>query len=341
MGTALIDHIVHLLREHGVREVILTLGAHAPLLIKHVESANYGIAVRYVVENEPLGTAGGVKNARKWLDDTFLVVSGDALTDADLSAALRFHAAHEGKVTMLLKQVENIFLYGMVVTDGEGRVRQFLEKPKSEREVVSRIANTGMYVIDPDVLDLIPDGEFFDFARNLFPLMLERGLPLYGKLIDQYWCDVGSLGDYLRAHADALEGKVRLPLAWRMSPKRVHAEGALVDPRAFIRAPVYIGRGARVEQNVSLGPYAVVAPGAVLRRGSFVSDSVIGPGAHVGEGAEVIHSVIAAKTLVLRQSRVVGAAVNGLRVKGLVGNITEPLAVPEARRRWAGRPGIA
>src|SRR4051794_33135066 len=210
VGKPCMEHIVELLRDHGFDEVVVTL-AFMPQAIRSYfgDGEALGVKIEYSVEDTPLGTAGSVKQAEGALQETFLVISGDALCDVDLGALLDFHREKQAAVTIGLKSVDNPLEFGIVVTDEDGRVERFLEKP-SWSQVFSDTINTGIYVMEPEVLRHIPPGESYDFSSQLFPLLLEMGRPLYGFVLDGYWQDIGNLDQYRQANFDALGERVRL-----------------------------------------------------------------------------------------------------------------------------------
>src|SRR6266487_1795113 len=165
--------------------------------------SDFGIRMRYATEETPLGTAGSVRNASQELDDTFLVISGDVLTDIDLGAIVKAHHDAGALASIALKRVENPLEFGIVITKPDGSIERFLEKP-SWGEVFSDTINTGIYVLEPDVFDFIPEGEVVDFAADVFPALLDAGHTMHGYITDDYWEDVGTLDAYIRAHTDVL-----------------------------------------------------------------------------------------------------------------------------------------
>jgi mannose-1-phosphate guanylyltransferase/phosphomannomutase len=210
VNKTVMTHILELLRSHGITEVIVTLRYLASVIQDFFEDgSNLGMKLTYVVEETPLGTAGSVKNAAQWLDDTFLVISGDALTDFDLSEILRAHKAHGAPATITLTHVPNPLEYGVTIIDDKSDVVRFLEKP-SWGEVISDTVNTGIYVLEPEVLDLIPENTPYDFSKELFPAMLEAGRIIYGHVAQGYWCDIGNIEEYRRANVDLLYGRVKV-----------------------------------------------------------------------------------------------------------------------------------
>src|SRR5690606_29770763 len=204
-----------------------------------------GMNLHYATEEMPLGTAGSVKNAAdKLRDDRFLVISGDALTDIDLTDMVRFHRETGALVTIGLKRVPNPLEFGIVIVDEAGRVQRFLEKP-TWGQVFSDTVNTGIYVMEPEVLNEVASGEASDWSADVFPKLLERGAPIYGYVADGYWEDVGSHESYLKAQADALSGKVQLDIGgFEVSPGVWVAASASVEPDAVLKGPLFVGEYA-------------------------------------------------------------------------------------------------
>ncbi|HTD38567.1 MAG TPA: nucleotidyltransferase family protein, partial [Candidatus Limnocylindrales bacterium] len=213
-GKPVMELIVELLREHGFGEIVATLHYLADEIEAYFgDGEAHGVKMHYVVEDTPLGTAGAVKMAHELLgDETFLVISGDALTDVDLGAIVRHHKEQGNDVTIALQRVTNPLEFGVVVTDENGRIVRFLEKP-SWGEVFSDTINTGIYVLEPGILHRMQRGKVYDFSQDLFPRLLHDGRPLFGYTTDEYWTDVGNLQQYQQANFDALSGAVRLEIA--------------------------------------------------------------------------------------------------------------------------------
>jgi dTDP-glucose pyrophosphorylase len=203
-------HILDLLKRHNFVQVIITSHYMADYIKNYIgDGSRMGMKIQYAVEEAPLGTAGSVKNAEVYLDDeAFLVISGDAITDIDLSGMLLFHREKKALATLALKHVSNPHEYGVVVTDNEGRVRDYSEKPNPEY-VQSHTVNTGIYVLEPEVLALMEPNRRYDFSIDIFPLILKQNA-LFGYFSNGYWRDIGTMPSYLRATADALSGKISL-----------------------------------------------------------------------------------------------------------------------------------
>jgi mannose-1-phosphate guanylyltransferase / phosphomannomutase len=293
VGKPCMEHILELLGRHGFGDVIVTL-AFMPQAIRSYfgDGESLGLSIEYSVEESPLGTAGSVRLASGRLDDTVLVISGDALCDIDLGALLAFHREKGAAVTIGLKSVENPLEFGIVVTDEDGRIERFLEKP-SWGQVFSDTINTGIYVLEPEVLKHVPTDRPYDFSKELFPLLLEMGRPLYGKVCDGYWQDIGNLDQYRQANFDALDGQVELDIpGLRLRGNIWLGEGVEIDNLEDVEGPAFIGNYCRIAPQASLGPYSVLSASVTLRERARTVRSVIDASTHVGRSALVEGAVV-------------------------------------------------
>ena len=292
VGKPCMEHIVELLRTHGFEDVVVTV-AFLPQAIRSYfgDGESMGMRIEYSVEESPLGTAGSVRLAAGKLDDTFLVISGDALCDVDLTKLVEFHKEREASVTIGLKSVENPLEFGIVVTDSEGRVERFLEKP-SWGQVFSDTINTGIYVLEPEVLNHVPTDRPYDFSKELFPLLLEMGRPIYGLPLEGYWQDIGDLDQYRQANFDALDGHVDLSIQGvRLRGNVFAGEGVEFDLDA-VEGPAYIGNYCRISPEATVAPYSILGNSVTLRDGARTSRTVIDSSTHVGTSAIVEGAVI-------------------------------------------------
>jgi mannose-1-phosphate guanylyltransferase/phosphomannomutase len=293
VGKPCMEHIVELLVKHGFDDVVVTL-AFMPQAIRGYFGAgeNLDVSIRYSVEESPAGTAGSVKLAEDALDERFLVISGDALCDIDLGALVRFHEEKEALATIGLKSVDNPLEFGIVVTDADGRIERFLEKP-SWGQVFTDTINTGIYVLEPEVLRYIPTDRPYDFSKELFPILLEMGKPLYGFVCDGYWQDIGNLDQYRQANFDALDERVKLDLAGiRLRGNIWVGEGVELGDLEAVDGPAFIGNYCRVAQQASVGPYAVLSNSVTLRDHARVTRSVIDASTYVGRSALVEGAIV-------------------------------------------------
>jgi mannose-1-phosphate guanylyltransferase/phosphomannomutase len=287
------EHILELLKQHGFEDVVVTV-AFLPQAIRSYFGSGeaLGIDIGYSVEESPLGTAGSVKLAAAQLDDTFLVISGDALCDVDLTQLVAFHKQKGASVTIGLKSVENPLEFGIVVTDEEGRVERFLEKP-SWGQVFSDTINTGIYVMDAEVLQHVPKDRPYDFSKELFPLLLEMGRPIYGYVMDGYWQDIGNLDQYRQANFDALDERVQLDIPGiRIRGNIWVGEGVDLHDLDAIEGPVYVGNYCRIAPDATVGPYSVLSTSITLRERARVARSIVDSSTYIGRGAVVEGAIV-------------------------------------------------
>jgi mannose-1-phosphate guanylyltransferase/phosphomannomutase len=293
-GKPCMEYIVELLKKHGFDETVVTL-MFLPKVIRDYfgDGSTLGVSMRYSVEQAPAGTAGSVKLAEDYLrDDTFLVISGDALTDFDLGEIVAFHKQRGAMVTIALKRVENPLEFGVVVVDEEGRIERFLEKP-TWGQVFSDTVNTGIYVLEPEVFDHIPADTKYDFSQDLFPKLFEMGAPLYGYVADGYWQDIGSLPQYLTANCDLLDGKVAAGIPGIELQHRIFVgESINLDSLENITGPAYIGNYAKIAETASIGKYTVLGNNVVVKDHAETRHSVIGSNTYVGASAKVLGTIL-------------------------------------------------
>ena len=251
-----------------------------------------GVDIGYSVEESPLGTAGSVRLAAGRLDDTFLVISGDALCDVDLTALVAAHREKGASVTIGLKAVENPLEFGIVVTDEDGRVERFLEKP-SWGQVFSDTINTGIYVIEPEVLKHIPQDRPYDFSKELFPLLLAMGRPIYGHVFDGYWQDIGNLDQFRQANFDALDESVSLEIdGIRIRGNIWLGDGVDLDDLDAIAGPAYLGNYCRVGRGGHVGPYTVLSSSVTVRERGRVLRSIVDTSTYIGRSTEIVGAII-------------------------------------------------
>ena len=323
-GKPVLGHILDLLRRNGVREVAVTLRCLPAAVTDYFgDGSEYGVKMTYFIEEEPLGTAGGVKKCMEFLgEEDFLVISGDAVCDLDLAGLIALHQSHRAAATLALCRRAEPLEYGLVRTDGEGRVLGFVEKP-GWGQVDTELVNTGVYVLSRRAMDLVPTGTSYDFGKELFPRMLSRGEPLYGWETAGYWQDMGDCVAYLESLHDALEGKVALDLDTGRS-KTVPAGVA-------VKEPCWIGRRVSLAPGCAIGPYAVIGDGSTVETGAVVERSAL-LGASVGEGAEVSGAILCKNALVHRCAVIGPGAVLG---EGAVAG-AEAIVAPGVKL-WPGR----
>jgi len=312
LNRPVMEHIVKLLKKHGITEIGVTL-QYLPEAIRGYfgDGSQFGVSMHYFVEEVPLGTAGSVKNAGDFLDQTFLVISGDALTDLDLTKACQYHREKGGMATLVLTRVESPLEYGVVITDCNGSITRFLEKP-SWGEVFSDTVNTGIYVLEPGALDYFPAGQKFDFSQDLFPMLLRDRKPMYGCILPGYWCDIGNLQQYRQAHFDILDGKVQVEIPGKQIKPGIWAEdGVEIDPEAILEGPCFIGSHSKVEKGVRVGSHSVLGSHAWVDEGGTIKRGILWEHSYVGKGAQIRGAVLCNRVQVKAKAAVYEGAVVG------------------------------
>ena len=265
----MMEHIVNLLKKHNIKDIVSVLYFQPDCIINTFEDGgNFGIKMQYVKAVADYGTAGSVKNAQEHLKERFIIISGDVLTDFDLTKAIDFHISKGAKATILLTRHPMPLQYGIVMTDAEGKITRFLEKP-SWGQVFSDTINTGIYILEQDVLDLIPYRKEFDFSKDLYPLMLEKNIPLYGYIADGYWRDVGNLDEYQTGQNDAINGSLELEF------KGVEKGGAI------------IGNNVKIDSTAKFNGKVLIGNDSQIREHTVLTDCIIGNNVKIGRGAKL------------------------------------------------------
>jgi len=307
-----VAHILDLLKRHGITEVVITLQYMADAVQDYFgDGQSLGMDVRYSIEETPLGTAGSVKQTQDFLDEPFVVISGDAVTNVDLRKIIAFHEERKAMATLTLYRVSNPLEYGVVIVDEQGAIQQFLEKP-SWGEVISDTVNTGIYVLDPSVLGYFEAGVPFDFSRDLFPILLEKGDPLYGYVADGYWCDVGNLAEYMRATGDMLEGSVKgAQYGEHLRSGVWGGEGVEVADDAQIYGPIYLGTGVKIKSGAIIHGPTVINDYSVIDRYAHIERSVVWRNCYIGESVELRGAIVGQQCSVKRKSVIFEGGVVG------------------------------
>jgi len=289
-------HIVDLLDRHGYTDVIANLH-YFPETIREY----FGDRLVYREEPELLGTAGGVRNCADFLDgDTFLIISGDALTDIDLDAFVARHKAAGGIGTLAVKRVEDTREFGVVLHDADGRITGFQEKP-DPAEALSDLGNCGIYLFEPEIFDYFPRTEFVDWANDVFPALLANDVPFHIHAIDEYWNDVGSLDELKAGTFDAMQGELRVELRGEQVAEGVRiCEGTELTDATLIEPPVWIGRDVTIAPGVRLqGPLAI-GDGVTIGEGAALKDSVVLPGTEIAPHTILIGAITGSTGIVER-----------------------------------------
>jgi mannose-1-phosphate guanylyltransferase / phosphomannomutase len=302
MNKPMIEHIVRLLVKHGIKEIVVLVFYH-PNVIKNFlqDGSQFGASIKYVKADSDYGTAGSVRNAYDLLQGSrVLVISGDVLTDFDLNKVIAYHESKKSKATLVLTHVNDPLQFGLVITEADGKIVRFLEKP-TWGEVFSDAVNTGIYVIEPDVIEMIPYREEYDFSKELFPLMLKQKLPLYGYSAEGYWRDVGNLNEYIEAQLDCLDNKVTVAIdgiETSFNGARIVApKDFTIPPSMKAKGTVIIGKNVNIGENVELVD-SIVGDNTSIDSESSVSRSILWDNITIGAYSKITGDVIASNTIV-------------------------------------------
>ncbi|MGH2753951.1 MAG: sugar phosphate nucleotidyltransferase [Actinomycetota bacterium] len=321
----LMEHIILLLKRHGITDVVATVQFLSSVIRNYFgDGSDLGITLSYATEDVPLGTAGSVLGAEDLLSGTFLVISGDALTDLDLDEVIDFHRERGAAATLVLKRMKDPLEFGIVMTGEDGRIERFLEKP-TWGQVFSDTINTGIYVLEPEVLDLIPPDQPHDFSSELFPTMLDKGLPLFGFVTDSYWTDVGNTDAYLQANRDVLARRVEVEIpGFELRPGVIVGEDVEVAPTARIEGPAILGSNARVGEGAVVGPYAVLGTNCLISDDARVTQGIVLDRGHLETFAQLRGGVLGRGSTLEKGSVLEEGAVCGDDVVVGAGAIIKP-----------------
>lgn len=312
----IIAHIIDWLKRHGIFETVLTLQHQADWFQDYLgKGTSMGIHIQYAVEDVPLGTAGGVAHALTVgairPDETVLVVSGDAVTDIDIGSLLAFHHERNADVTVALHRVTNPLEYGIVITDQDGRINQFVEKP-GWADVVSDLVNTGIYVLNASVLSSIPPREMVDFSHDLFPKLLQQGRRVFGMVPTGYWCDAGDPAAYHQATNDILQNKVQHePFGHLLGAEIWVGENVDIAPDARLYGPMYLGDNVQVKGSVVIQGPTVIRDDTVIDNRASISSSIFWRGCYVGEDTHIEGAVVSKQCVFKPRAQVQDGAVLG------------------------------
>lgn len=301
----MMEHVIGLLARHGITDIVVTVAFMANAIKTYFgDGSDFGVSIRYADEPVPLGTAGSVANARHLLDERFLVISGDVITDIDLTEVIRLHEERSAMATIALTSVENPLEFGIVITRPDGAIERFLEKP-TWGQVFSDTINTGIYVLEPSIFDVIATDRPVDFSGEVFPRLLADGKPIFGAVCSGYWEDVGTLDAYLRAHKDVLDQRVQLDIpGFRASAGLWLGEGVEVAPDAEIAGPAVIGPGSIVGPGCRLGEYVVLGSNVRLLQDVGLERTVLHDSVFVGTGSRLRGAVIGRSCSIRSQARI-------------------------------------
>ena len=301
LNRPLLEHTLNLLSSQGIQDIIVNVHHLPEKIIDYFgNGSDFGVRLQFSQEEEILGTAGGLKKTQSFLEEeTFLVINSDVLADIDLKNVLSFHKEKKSCLTLVVRKDSQPEKYKPIELANDGRITRFVDASiKNPPATTQRVMFTGIQIMEPEIFSRIPPGKFFGTAEDVFPKMIEKGLPVYGTLHEKYWIDMGTRETYIQAQADALNGKLTLEASSSRNP-----EGPLVVP------PVLIGKNCEISQDAQVGPHTVLGDGCRIRSGAVVENSILWDGATIGSDATVQNSVIGKDATVESGTKVVDATI--------------------------------
>ncbi len=297
LNQPLLEHTLNFLSSNGIQDIIINVHHLPEKIIEYFgDGADFGVHLQFSREKEILGTAGGIKKAQPFFEkETFLVMNSDVLADIDLGKVLSFHKEKKSSLTLVVRKNAEPEKYEPIELADDGRITCFVNASiKNSPATTQRVMFTGIQIMEPEIFSRIPSGKFYGTTEDVFPQMIEEGLPVYGTLHEKYWIDMGTRETYIQAQTDALDGK----LALKAPPSR-NPEGPLVVP------PVHIGKDCEISNDAQVGPYAVLGNGCRLRPGAVVENSILWEGATIGSSATVKNSIVSKGVAVENNAQVV------------------------------------
>jgi len=295
LNKPMMQYMVEKLADLGIKDIVILLYFMPEVIKEHFgDGSKFGVNITYIVPDDDYGTAGAVKKAQKFLDETFFIVSGDLVTDFDFKQIVDFHKAKKSKLTITLTGVEDPLQFGVVITNPDGQIQKFLEKP-SWGEVFSDTINTGIYLLEPEILDYIPEDENYDFGKQLFPKLMKENIALWGCNVSGYWRDVGNPESYREVHKDLLSGKINIGYS---GTKKEYPNGVLyidenttVAEDVSIEGIVILGKNCKVENGVKL-KNVVMGDNTIIQKQSEVAECTIWNNVEIGHGSFMTNCVI-------------------------------------------------
>jgi mannose-1-phosphate guanylyltransferase len=312
------EHTFAYLKHHGIEDIILTLSYLPETIINYFgDGSRAGVHLSYCIEEEPLGTAGAVKNAEEHLDNTFVVLNGDVFSDINLADMLAYHRKNRSVTTISLKRVDNPSAFGVVETDDTGRVQRFIEKPPAD-EANTNWINAGIYILEPEVLEHVPAKTHYMVERGLFPHLVASGERVFGYPFRGYWMDTGTLKYYYSLNCDLLLSKTSSQLVGDLDVNQVYYDPDIdTDPSARITPPTIIGKGCRIAPGVSITGPVVIGPGCVLGKGVSIENTVIWDNVKIGARTRLNRCIISSRTEIAEESNITDCVVTPSKIKSM------------------------
>lgn len=291
LGHPALYYTLENLKKNGFKEIYINLFYRPKAITKYFNKENLGLSLYYSYEKKLLGTAGAVKKNEKVFDETFVVMSGDGLTDINLKKALAFHKKNKSVATIVLKKIDARFEYGITVTDKSGKIKSFIEKPKWG-DIFTNTVNTGIYIFEPEIFDFIPKKKFFDFSMDLFPLLLKNKKRIYGYIMDEYWTDIGNIYEYKKGVFDILDGKLNIDISSGKKTKKIISKSAKIDKSVKIYGPCFIDENVVIGKNSIIRPYSVISKNCILGKDVEVEKTIIWRDSKIGNNVSLSDTII-------------------------------------------------
>jgi mannose-1-phosphate guanylyltransferase/phosphomannomutase len=283
------------LRKYGFTDVCVNTYYLSDSITNYFEKNKVDIRIEFSKEKTLLGTAGAIKKKEKFFDDTFVVMSGDGLSDVNLKKVLEFHKKKKSIATIILKKVDSRFEYGIAITKKSGEIKKFVEKP-SWSSVFNDEVNTGIYVFEPEIFNYIPKDTFFDFSMDLFPLLMTKGKKISGYLMDEYWTDIGNIIEYKKGVFDALDGKLQLDFGLINKSRKYISKIVKIDKSVKINGPCFIGDNVTIEEKSVIGSYSVISNDVKIGKNAVIEKTIIWGNSNIGANSEITNSVVSSNT---------------------------------------------
>lgn len=299
VNTPVIGHLMNNLKKHGFKEVVVNLHYRPELITSYLsDGKKWDIKIVYSYEEKLLGTAGGVKLKQDFFDSTFVVVSGDGLTDINFSDLIRYHLKKKALATVALKPVDFKLDYGVVVIDKDNKITNFYEKPSLDK-LFTNLVNTGIYVFEPEIFKYIPKNRFYDFGKHLLPKLVKSMLPVYGYVVDDYWCDVGNLNEYRKSQRDCLDKKIKVKIPGVEFRKNVwKGKNTTVGKNVKYIPPCLIGDNVKIGNNCVIGSYTVIGNNCIIGDNVKIYDSILWDNVNVKSNVSLNSCVIGTNAVV-------------------------------------------
>jgi len=320
-----LERLVDYLKEHNITDIILAGGESLEQIQDYFgDGSKLGVRITYSVEDFPMGTAGAVKHAERFLDDAFIVFNGDVFTDIDLRLMMRLHRENKAIASLALMSVDDPTIYGVVETDSQGRVKRFIEKPSRDK-VTSNMINAGIYILEPDILSYITPNAFSMFEHDVFPLLLEKGQVMYGYPFQDYWIDIGTPDKYLKLQHDLLQRYV--------GDKGTKFEGeSFVHSSAQIKGPVIIGEACFIDKNSVIKGPAVLGTRCRVEENAVIEGAILWPDCRIGKRAKLRNCLVASRCCIGEESEILDGCILGDDV--LIGKGSK---LPNGTKIWPGK----